>query len=273
MVSKQLILKEVTLAMEKCGNNYPKAKALKYYNEHKNDFQSEEYLSNSRRIPSPVGVLQQAQADLQEQIIYDGLEKGVLHDYSTNSFVPLGMYLNNIPNWEEECEFIGYDFGDGFIMPVLDYDRVDDDGYTLPQYKDGGARVDLSMPQESEMLSNMIDKSPRVQTDSIVYRYGDLPIDIGVGEHGVIKSFQSTSYNPYVAFEDIAEGGTWIDQYDKGMVRYKQRIFVMKGTRGIVLNKHTGCMDWQSELLLDKGMKYVVLAKDDANLTADILVY
>lgn len=242
---------------------YPKRVALQYYNKHKDEFQTQEWVEE---IPSPVGKLQREQADLQENINYESLEKGVAKDYSMNSFIPLGMMLNDVHDWEDKCRFIGYDFGDGFVMPVLDFDKENDPNYN------GSPWVDMSMPQESDMLSTMIDKSPRVANDSIVYRYGELPLDIQVGEHGVIKGFQSTSYNPFIAFKDIPEGGGWLSGKDKE-VRYKQRIFVMNGTKGMVLNNHTGCVDWQSELLLDKGMRYVVLAKNDNDMTADILVY
>lgn len=270
MVSKRVInniIEKSVLTVVKC-HDYPKSLALKYYDEHKDDFQSEVYTTNNEVLPSPVGELQRQQAKLQESIEYESLERGVAMDYSTNSYIPLNMMLNNVPNWEEESRFMGvqsYDFGNGFVMPVLD--SPNNDGF--------GDWVDMSMPQESEMLSNMIDKSPRVASDTIVYRYGELPIDIKVGEHGVIKGFMSTSYNEYIAFDDIPNNGTWIQNEKKLLdrVRYKQRIFVMKGTKGMVLNNHTGCMDWQSELLLDKGMRYVVLNKNDTDMTADILVY
>lgn len=270
MVSKRVInniIEKSVLTIVKC-QDYPKALALKYYNDHKDDFQTEVYTTNNKVLPSPVGKLQSKQAKLQESVDYESLERGVAHDYSTNSYIPLNMMLNNVPDWEKKSRFMGvmsYDFGNGFIMPVLD----------SPNNDSRGDWVDMSMPQESEMLSNMIDKSPRVAEDTIVYRYGELPIDIQEGGHGVIKGFMSTTYNPYIAFEDIPNNGTWIQNEKRLLdrVRYKQRIFVMKGSKGMVLNEHTGCVDWQSELLLDKGMRYVVLSKDDVNMSADILVY
>lgn len=266
MVSKEHIsfAIEKSIQVVKCGNDYPKARALKYWQEHKDEFQTETYYEDSEKIPSPVGRLQGIQADLQEDVDYTGIEMGVAHDYSTNSYIPLGMYLNNVPNWEKEARtwVMAYDFGQGFVMAVIDFDK---------RNTGESPYVDLSMPEESEILSGMIDKSPRVQTDTTVYRYGELPLDISVGEHGVIKGFQSTSYNPYVAFKDIPEGGTWARvEADK---RYKTTVHVMKGAKGMVLNRHNGCMDWQSELLLDKGMRYVVLDKNDTDMTAEILLY
>lgn len=270
MVSKKVInniIEKSVLTVVKC-HDYPKALALKYYNEHKDEFQTETYTTNNRVLPSPVGKLQRIQGGLQESVNYESLEKGVARDYSTNSYIPLNMMLNGVSNWEEESEFMGvmsYDFGDGFVMPVLDFDKDNDPDY------EGSPWVDMSMPQESEMLSGMIDKSPRVAVDSTVYRYGELPVDVEIGGHGRFKGFQSTSYNPFVAFEDIPEGDMWV-QGEKDR-RYKMTVHIMHGTKGMVLNEHTGCLDWQSELLLDKGMRYVVLDKNDSDMTAEILIY
>ena len=50
-------------------------------------------------------------------------------------------------------------------------------------------------------------------------------------------------------------------------------IYAPTGTKGVVLNRHNGCVDWQSELLLDKNQRYVVLSRDDKNMTAEILLY
>ena len=269
MVSREIIEQVLEKSLQAKCHEYPKSIALKYYNEHKENFVTETYGYgvDSRTIPSPVGRLQQIQADLQEEIYYESLERGVLRDYSTNSFIPLSLMLNGVPDWEDICRFIGYDFGNGFVMPVLDFDKDNDPNY------EGSPWVDMSMPQESKMLSQAIDKSPRVQSDCIVFRYGELPLDIPVGGHGTFKNFLSTSYNPYVAFEDIPNGGTWVQGSHAKQTRYKLTINVMKGTKGIVLNRHTGCPDWQSELLLDKNQRYIVLSRDDTNMTAEILLY
>lgn len=260
MVSKKVInniIEKSVLTIVKC-HDYPKALALKYYNLHKDEFQTETYTTNNRILPSPSGKLQRVQAGLQENVDYTGLEKGVAHDYSTNSYIPLNMMLNNVPNWQDKCRFITHYINDKgeFIMPV-------DDGR--------GEWTDVSINRESQILSEMINKSPQVAVDTTVYRYGELPLDIEIGGHGRFKGFQSTSYNPFIAFEDIPEGGAWV-QGEKDR-RYKMTVHVMKGTKGMVLNEHTGCHDWQSELLLDKGMRYVVLDKNDSDMTAEILIY
>ena len=265
MVDKETIsnIFEKSIQIVKC-HDYPKAQALLYWEKHKQDFQTEDYGGmETETLPSPVGVLQRVQAKLQDNVDYTSIERGVAKCYSTNSYIPLGMMLNNIPNWEDQANdwVISYDFGNGFALPVLD----------SPNNDGNGKWVDLTMPQQSEILSTMIDKSPRVAVDTTVFRYGELPLDIGVGEHGTIKSFMSTSYNPFIAFKDIPEGGAWAQvEADK---RYKMTVHVMEGTKGMVLNRHTGCMDWQSELLLDKGMKYIVLDKNDDDMTAEILLY
>ena len=266
MVSREIILEIINKSLQIKCHDYPKAIALQYYNEHKDDFRSEEYPTgvDTETLPSPVGRLQQQQADLQEDIYYESLERGALHDYSTDSFIPLGLMLNNVPNWQDKCGFIRHIINDKgeFIMPVLDED-----------YNNGKGRwYNMRITDESDLISQAIDKSPRVVEDCIVYRYGELPMDIGVGGHGKFNSFTSTSYNEYIAFKDIPTGGTWLSSADKAK-RYKMRIFTPTGTKGVVLNEHTGCRDWQSELLLDKGQRYIVLARDDDNMTADILLY
>ena len=267
MVEKEIIYNIITKSIETKCHDYPKAVALREFEQNKSQYQTEtyEYGTYTRTLPSPVGMLQSIQAEAQSKIEYESLEKGVARDYSTNSYIPLNMMLNNVTDWEKRCRFMGYDFGNGFVMAVLDFDKEEDPNY------EGSPWVDLSMPQESQILSGMIDKSPRVLRDSIVYRYGELPKDIPIGGHGRFKGFQSTSYNPFVAFEDIPEGGAWV-QGEKDR-RYKMTMYVPTGTKGMVLNRHNGCSDWQSELLLDKGQRYIVLNRNDKEMTADILIY
>ena len=267
MVSRIIIEQAIEKSIYVKCHDYPKAIALAYYEKHKDEFVSETYPSgvDTESLPSPVGKLQQIQADLQEEIDYDSLERGVLHDYSTDSFVALGMYLNSVPNWQDECDFLTHfisEDGD-FMLPVLDED-----------YNNGEGRwYSMSVQEESDRISKVIDKSPRVQTDCTVFRYGELPLDIQVGGHGKFNGFTSTSYNPYVAFDNIPNGGTWVQGSHEQDVRYKLTVHVMEGTKGVVLNRHTGCMDWQSELLLDKGQRYIVLARNDKDKTAEILLY
>ena len=68
MVDKSIISKSIDNAVLKCGNNYPKAQALRYYKEHKDNFKVEEYNGMDVTVkPSPVGNLQRLQAELQER--------------------------------------------------------------------------------------------------------------------------------------------------------------------------------------------------------------
>ncbi len=262
MVSKEHITKSFDYAIQKC-HDYPKAVALRTFSE--KTWESETYDGNvnTEDLPSPVGRLQQIQADLQEQVEYESLEKGALHDYSTDSFILVNPYLYGVSDWMDAVDFMGGVYinekGEA-VLAILDE--------TLDNGRGGWA--DATVPQEIELLDSAIEKSPRVAENSIVYRFGELPTGIKEGEHGVFKGFTSTSYNEWVAFDDIAEGGMWIDNRAD---RYKMRIFTPSGTKGVVLNRHTGCMDWQSELLLGRNQKYVVLNINNDDMTADILLY
>jgi len=250
-----------SIRIVKC-HDYPKLIALRNFNE--SNFTTEDYQGQETEIiPSPVGILQNIQAMEQEKVEYESLERGVCKDYSTNSYIPINMYLNGVEDWEDRCKWIVYHIDGKTVMPVLDFDKDNDPNY------EGSPWVDMTIPEEIQTLSQAIDKSPRVQVDSLVYRYGALPDDLPVGGHGKFKGFTSTSYNEFIAFKDIPEGGAWT----YGEKRYRMRIYTPSGTKGIVLNRHTGCVDWQSELLLDKNQRYIILNRDDTNLTADILLY
>ena len=265
MVDKKTIETVLTKSIRivKC-HDYPKAVALKNFNE--SDFFTERYGDgvDTEVLPSPVGALQSIQADAQLNVDYTSIEKGVLHCYATDSYIPINSYLNGVEDWEEDPRISWklYHFTGETTMPVLDESK---------EGTDESPWVDMTIPQQISVLDTIMGKNPTVQMDSLVYRYGELPLDIQVGDHGRFKGYISTSYNPFVAFKDIPEGGLWV-QGEKN-IRYKMRIFTPKGTRGVVLNRNNGCMDWQSELLLDRNQRYIVLNKNDVDMTADILIY
>ncbi len=243
--------------------DYPKAIALKNFNE--SDYAMEEWDDGVelKTVPSPIGKLQQLQEDLQDRVEYTDLEKESLHEYSTSSFIPIGLCLNGVGDWQEIAD------EDYYVHCI-----VTDDGkfYTGAFLRDENGEIieDIELQKQIKAIGTAIEKSPSLQENTLLYRNGQLPLDIEVGDHGKFKSFLSTSYNDFIAFEDVPTGDWTQGSKDH---RYNIRIFAPKGTKGIVLNRHNNCKNWQSELLLDKGQRYVVLAKNDDDMTADILLY
>lgn len=280
MVKFNNILKIIEDYTDKC-HDYPKANAIKNFNPE--NYQEEIWDESSRTIPSPQGHLQRTQEELQKSVNYTNLEHGALDDYQTNSFIPLNYWLNggHLPTTKRELwetfGFMGYlrdkegnliyedDATDlEFCMAVHNYTGGFDS-------REGHEYVDLSMPEEDELIHRAIQKTPSLQQDTVLYSYRQLPLNLKVGDHNVIRGYGSTSFNPYV-IDDIMNNGQWV-QGEKD-VRFKCKIYAPKGTNGMVLNRDTsGIPAWQSEWLLDKGQRYFVHSINYETMEAEIVLY
>lgn len=218
-------------------------------------FAKEEYTNEAYAHPdkidldweSPQGRLQGIQSDAQWDTDYTFEEESVAYEWSTSLFIPLNSYLFNKPDLFGEMHY-----GD----EVYNGDKLSD---------------------LSNRLSGVIDKSPRAKEDFVSYRWGPVDDLLGmeVGEGGTFKGFQSTSFNYSVAQKSLQEQvGGWFKN-NRGMVRYHN----MKGSKGMVIDNSVRCKDWQSEWLLDKGQKFVLVGKGlvDYNgekiMTYDVVVY
>lgn len=258
MVDKKLIEDALykSIHIVKCGD-YPKAKALREYNENPSRFKTEQYDTNPNQIPSPIGRLQKIQEDLQSNVEYEELEKGVAHAYSTNDFTPINDFVYKKKGWDRPKPFHSgiIDRNGGFEKKAV---LNGDEGWAFK-----------TVPEEIELLDSLIEKSPPLQEDTVLYRYGSLPEGIEIGGHGRMEGYMSSSYNEYVAFDDIPNNGTW----NMGDNRFKLRIFAPKGTKGVVIDENLECMDWQSEFLIGRKQKFILLNMDNEKGTADILLY
>ena len=265
---------------DKCGSgggkkkpkNKPKAKTPKQLFEEfdKKNFSKEEYSDSQNPHPiydemdfdervdflqnwdSPQGRLQKIQSDLQYNRDYSNFDKMLAVRWSTDLFIKLNSYLFDKPD----------KFGNKYTG--------DDRAITY----DGEM---YSVKEVSDFLSKVIDKSPRLQESCVTYRWGpvDELMNMELGEGGTFKGFQSTSWNYTVATTSLQEQtGGWMKD-NRGMVRYHN----MEGTKGMVIDESVNCDDWQSEWLIDKGQKYVLVGKGMVDydgeeiMTYDVLVY
>lgn len=263
----------------KCPKGYVSPKRLleRFQKNHEN-FREEEYTSDQDYLAehpdeilgwdSPVGQLQQLQEDLQKNINYEHWDMKVIQNYVTSTFLEVNKYLNKSQNWLQETFYPKYD-DEGNEYYEEDYDYLQHEIYLGNPWTNinNGEPMLVSVPEYSEMLSKAIDRSPRLAQDTVFYRWGEFPSDLKTGDKGVFKGFTSTSYNKTVA-ENIQQGAGshWMDNNRKMI-----RIFAPKGTKGVVPTEELLCDDWQSEFLLDKNQKYIVVNNDDD--VVDILLY
>lgn len=283
------IIKVIGDYVAKCGD-YPKARALKYFKENKDNFQEESYdkgddPTNTR--PSPKGFLQKTQQELQKSINYKSDEKGAIEGYNTVMFTPLKEYL--------EYGMILKDLEDIYLDDVEArsiWDEKTDKYYELLPLRD---KHNSENPQDWEtknvrvekhiqLIDDAIDKSPVLQQDTVFYRWGRLdeksPFDedfdieydeyTGEGDHGIFNGFTGLTYNENVA-KDLPSYARWGNQ--NYVNRYQIKVYAPKGTKGITLDPNCGGKEWQSEFLLKRNQKFVVLSRDDENMTAEILLY
>lgn len=275
------LIKAIDNYLEKC-HDYPKARAIREFNPQ--NYQEETWDSSHDIIPSPQGYLQRTQEDLQKTVNYTSLEMGAMEDYATCSFIPLNHWLNGgeLPTTYSEVQELAITTGVMGYLQGEDGNFIHDDttkgefvmavhNFTGKWGSSEHTYVDLTMPQEDKLISRAIQKTPPLQQDTVLYTYRELPLDLKVGDHGVIKGYGSTSFNPYV-IDDIMEGGAWV-QREKNR-RLKCKVYAPKGTQGVVLGDTTvGHIAWQSEWLLNKNQRYFVHSIDYDKMEAEIVLY
>ncbi len=261
MVKYTSILNTIEEYTNKC-TNYPKANAIRFFKEHKDQFQMETWSdgSNGELIDgdtAPVGDLHKAQIELQEDVEYDGLEKGSAFLYSTSLFCDLQEYNNEEPS-----------YGDlDFPVPVIDsetFDSYEDDIWDYDRER-------RTYEQISQHIDDAIKKSPGLKQPTLLFRKGRVDSDewtyLEEGMKGKFKGFTGTSYNPRIP----RKGMSWASWMSSD--RYQLSIYAMPDVKCMVLNPQNGCHDWQAEVLFPRNQRYVVMERDDDKRTATLLFY
>lgn len=271
MINKEIILKTLNDAIAKCGPTI----AQRYARFNAKDFKEDTFPADKRKDPSPIGRLQKIQEDLQEDIDYEWIEEGTLFMYTLRNFWEINAWNNKSKyhkNWKSLIYESDYERYDVDPLNPLDYkvkvtltDRLKTHKYVEPKTKE---EKTLTIPEEADIMEKMIDKSPPLQENTILWRFGHWDVGLKAGDTGKWNSFTSTSFNSYVAKKRIKTM-----QFSPSEDRYQIKIYTPQGTKGIVPCENTNCEDFQSEFLLQKGQKYIVLNVDDDNRTAEILLY
>lgn len=276
MVTRNIILKSLDDAISKCG---PTIKQ-RFENFNPKDFSKEKYSSDQdvKGDRSPIGEIQRRQGDAQKDIDYTITDKMVSSLYQFHLFNDLNSYLNKVTFedmfgnkhrvGEYDIEFISK-FSDDhseylgmeMVKTPVTYGLMIDDVLT-----------EKTIPELGDMLSEAIDKSPRLLEPTLLYRFGHFEKGMKAGDTGKFDAFLSATFNEYVARKGI-KNMNYLKLAESRKSRYQMRIYAPKGTKGMVLNRYNGCDDFQSEFLIDKGQKYIVLNVNDKKKTVDILLY
>ncbi len=286
MVRYENILLMIDEYILKC---YPKENALKYFNEHKDNFKEEKYNGDGLGVKvtvsglvaqgSLIGELQRVQEDLQNTIDYPHSEvMSALAWNSGHNFIWINSYERGMEDWYEqnnESNASKEELLDGIMWGDIEvYDALsegvspveifgedgewDDYGRKLYDHYLKYEPMKLSIPQITNNLKSAINKS-ELQNDTVVYRVGELDESLEINGHGVLKGFTSTTYNKnYI--DSMKEGYDWM----KTGKNYTIKIYAPKGTKGAVFGDNKlGDGDMESELLFNSGQKYVLFSKDD----------
>lgn len=275
-MDKLIILKSLEDAISKCGPTIKQR--FERFNE--KDYNLEEYSpeqdpDNSKHLPenkyvftSPVGRIQQIQEDLQDKVDYNIVDIAMAEHWSlgesmtVNNTILQEKYPDRFKNspTEQRC----------YSMDSKRTYRVDHWDELHPEDKDTvGWYPEFTTKEVISFLDDLIKKSPELQENCVLYRCGSLPTGLKVGDAGVLDCFSGCSFNPYVAEKKIREM-PWVK---KG--RYNIRIFAPKGIKGFVPYEGLDCEDWQSEFVLGRGQKFILLSRNTKTKprTADILLY
>lgn len=242
-------------------NNFIKKDKENYQQEEYSPDQDPNNLKGEDYFVSPVGKLQKIQEDLQlrEKDNLDWFERKSIEEYGASTFIPVNDYLYQKENYEKAVYPVKED-------GTYDYEHPLEDYYLGNPY--GDPRL-ATVPELIDLMDKAIEKMPPLQYDTCVYRWGEFPDDLKTGDKGVFKGYTSTSFNPYVAEEDIKRvgNGKWMKDNRKVM-----RIWCPAGTKGCVMDSNTFLTnDWQSEWLIGRNQKYIVVS--NSKDVVDILLY
>ena len=286
-VIEEIIIKAINDLDEKCGIS-PSQRAEEFdasmFEDERWDNDGELAVGREdENILSPIGELQQAQEDLQNNREYSHLERiasllwnsGEWHK-SINKYIRDGEIQSYVHGWSEEELTDGFVFGGDMGIYSLVEDGMDindifdmSNPYEKKQYEKymKYEPMEITIPQVADTLRKVIDKT-KLQNDSIVYRVGKFDGNMKVGDYGKFEGLTSTTYNPKM-IDYMKENYDWMDSSD-----YTMKIYAPKGTNGVVFGDNNLCDgDAESELLLNHNQKYVVLSVDKKNKECEILLY
>ena len=256
MVSYNIIedIIDKSIFLVKC-DDYPKAIELRNFNPQ--DYQIERYDEDDdvdNVHDSPVGELESIQQELQFDMEYSTVEDNIVHGYGQFSFAYVNRFLQGRLDWD----VYNYYTKMGTLNPNLHIKRTvgfDEDNHP----------VQLTINQYINSLSEIIKKTPPLQQDTVLYCGCRWEKGLVPGQSGRIKSFRSTSFN-----EKVARFFRNLRNEDGG--KYLVKIYAPKGTLGLDMDDRWAST-FQSEWLLDKGQRYVVLSQDDNKKEVEILLY
>lgn len=135
-------------------------------------------------------------------------------------------------------------------------------------------------------MEQIINDAPRLVTDTVLYRGGDLPEGIKVGEVGTFKAFTSTSAQEYKAdFFKHTNG----HEIDENSGRYKITIYAPQGTKCAKMTSEVYTEGrenfskferdminpkflWEDEFLLQKNQRYQVISINEETKEAEIML-
>lgn len=262
MVKYSTIFRTIEDYVVKC-DDYPKAQALKYFEENKDNFLGETYdegvnpvIHFSQHRHSPMGHLEKIQYDLQKEVEFSMEAQGIMEEWAYKDFQDYQAYLNGD---YDKIQYLWNDYYNDYVLGVK-HPVEDEIGYEW---------VNEPITSNIKYVDEMMDMSPPLAQDTILHRYGRIPLDIGEGEHGVFNGYTSTSYNYYMTADEEFHKKGWI-----GDNRYQLKIYAPKGTNGVLLSDKENLYDgWQSEFLLNRNQKFIVLSKNEETREAEILLY
>ena len=143
-------------------------------------------------------------------------------------------------------------------------------------YKQMGLPTNLTLKDWSDNMSEVIEDSPRMQTDCIAWRYGRLPLDKDgnthlEGQEGKWDGFTGLTMNEKLIQKGsyLKDEAGWVDKEN----RYKIKVLMPHGTKCVALGVSVGCDPWQNEILLDKNQKCIIIDRNDSKKTATVLLY
>ena len=212
----------------------------------RDDYVSEEY--DVGGIVNTIGKIESKQISAQQETVH----------VDPTDLSPINIGTDENPKW------VNGKLNDDRLVAMNNYFNGDCEGLN---YWIGHKRYlnELNTEQRKSIkdIDSLMDESPGLQQDTVLYRGGHFNIHTRVGDTVSFKGYQSTSFSRATAEsynEEKSDGMTYV-------------IHAPKGTKGIVGNDYrfeNG--DWEHEYVLPRNTKMKVVNIDYDNMVCEVVI-
>ena len=226
---------------------------------------NEEYLTENISL-EPIVISENLVIDDEEEI---KRHKGIVTDGYNPEILYGAIEMHQDRLQKTEASYTLEEFGGINNYACNEYKLINGSIYDTPYYeqrKKDSPNIDNWINMRKEQMDRAIERSPPLDVDVTLFRYGDFFEGMKVGDTGKFKGYTSTSLQEATA-EQFKNG-----YYGDTKNRFKITIRANKGQKGILLNDTFETVK-EHEWLLPRNQKFIVLGIDYNTKEVEIGLY